>query len=306
MLEEPDALLVQQLQRDGRTAYEALGRAVGLTRTAARARVHHLLDHQVIRVVALPDTAVAGRPVVAHVSAEVSGPALAVAHAVAELPSSAFVSVTAGEYSVVAELRTADDEALATDLDRLRALPGIRAINVVRALIMVRDAYRPRRARGPVALDGIDRRIAAALERDGRMPYSQLGPLVGLSPAATRTRVQRLTRSGAIHVTVLVAAAHTGRLARAGLGITVASRPGDTAERVASLPDITYVMTGTGRYDVIAGADSASETSLLTSIDEVRHLPSVTRVHSWRHLQVVKERYAQISQPGADISRPGG
>ena len=66
MLEEIDGLLVQQLQRDGRASFQALGRAVGLTRTAARARVSRLLAAGVIKVVALPDAAVAGQAVVAH------------------------------------------------------------------------------------------------------------------------------------------------------------------------------------------------------------------------------------------------
>ena len=53
------------------------------------------------------------------------------------------------------------------------------------------------------------------------MSYADLAALAGLSAAATRSRALRLIRGGAVHVTVLVDAAHTGRLAWAGLGITV-------------------------------------------------------------------------------------
>ena len=115
MLEEIDALLVQQLQRDGRASFQALGRAVGLTRTAARARVSRLLDRGVIQVVALPDAAVTGQAVVAHLSADVTGSALAAAHAIASLPSAVFVSVTSGQFPVIADMRSPGEAALAAD-----------------------------------------------------------------------------------------------------------------------------------------------------------------------------------------------
>ena len=295
MLEELDALLVQQLQRDGRASYQALGRAVGLTRTAARARVSRLLQRGVIKVVALPDSAVTGQSVVAHVSADVAGSALAAAHAIARLPSAVFVSVASGQFPVIAVLRSPGEAALAADLDRLRSLPGMRGIEVVRALALVRDAYRPRPGRPPVSADTVDRLLISGLERDGRMSYADLAALAGLSPAATRSRVLRLIRGGAVHVTVLVDAAHTGRLARAGLGITVRGPAQAVAEQVAGLADVTYVLTGTGRFDVITAADTSSETSLLRTIEQIRVLPGVNRVQSWRHLQIVKESYPRMT-----------
>ena len=111
MLEEIDGLLVQQLQRDGRASFQALGRAVGLTRTAARARVSRLLAAGVIKVVALPDAAVAGQAVVAHLSADVTGSALAAAHGIAKLRSAVFVSVASGQFPVIADLRSPGEAA---------------------------------------------------------------------------------------------------------------------------------------------------------------------------------------------------
>jgi DNA-binding Lrp family transcriptional regulator len=296
VLEEIDTLLVQQLQRDGRASFEALGRAVGLTRTAARARVARLLDRQVVSVVTLIDTAVAGHTVVAHVSVEVTGSALAAAHAIARLPSAAFVSVTSGQFPVIADLRSAGDAALAADLDWLRARPGVRGIEVVRAVDLVRDAYRPGPARQAVSVDAVDRALIAGLERDGRMTYADLSTLAGLSAAATRARVLRLIRAGVVHVTVLVDAGQTGRLARAGLGINVSGAAREVAERIAAFDDVNYVLTGTGRFDVIAAADASSEAALLRTMEQVRGLRAVARVQSWRHLQIVKERYPKLTQ----------
>jgi DNA-binding Lrp family transcriptional regulator len=295
LLEEIDGLLVQQLQRDGRASFQALGRAVGLTRTAARARVSRLLAAGVIKVVALPDAAVAGQAVVAHLSADVTGSALAAAHGIAKLRSAVFVSVASGQFPVIADLRSPGEAALAADLDRLRALPGIRGIEIVRALTLVRDAYRPGPGHPAVSIDAVDRVLISGLERNGRMSYAELATLSGLSSAATRSRVLRLIRGGAVHVTVLVDAGHTGRLARVGLGITVHGPARAIAEKIAGLPDVTYVLTGTGRFDVVAAADTSSETSLLRTIEQIRALRGVNRVQSWRHLQIVKESYPRMT-----------
>ena len=56
---------------------------------------------------------------------------------------------------------------------------------------------------GQVQLDEIDKAIIRELQLDGRMSYAQLGPEVGLSQAAVRQRVQRLTDSKVIEVVAI-------------------------------------------------------------------------------------------------------
>jgi Lrp/AsnC family leucine-responsive transcriptional regulator len=53
-------------------------------------------------------------------------------------------------------------------------------------------------AKRPPALDRIDVRILAALQRDGRSTIQKLAELVGLSPRASLERVRRLEESGVI------------------------------------------------------------------------------------------------------------
>lgn len=48
-MDELDTRLVERLRRDGRMSMAALGRAVGLSRTATLARVRHLEEEGVIR-----------------------------------------------------------------------------------------------------------------------------------------------------------------------------------------------------------------------------------------------------------------
>ena len=51
-----------------------------------------------------------------------------------------------------------------------------------------------------IPLDDIDRSLIDALQRDGRASYADLADLVGLSPAATRLRVQRLLDAEVVQV----------------------------------------------------------------------------------------------------------
>src|SRR5690606_16179425 len=52
-LDALDRALIAELQRDGRASYRALGDAVHLAPSSARARVHRLVDTGVIRISAL-------------------------------------------------------------------------------------------------------------------------------------------------------------------------------------------------------------------------------------------------------------
>jgi Lrp/AsnC family leucine-responsive transcriptional regulator len=52
---------------------------------------------------------------------------------------------------------------------------------------------------GVVELDAIDRHILAILQRDARIPNTELADEVGLTPAPTLRRVRRLEEEGIIH-----------------------------------------------------------------------------------------------------------
>ncbi|MFV1962100.1 MAG: Lrp/AsnC family transcriptional regulator, partial [Acidimicrobiia bacterium] len=51
-----------------------------------------------------------------------------------------------------------------------------------------------------MTLDAVDKAIISHLQTDGRMPFSNLGPAVGLSPAAVRQRVLHLIEQGSMQI----------------------------------------------------------------------------------------------------------
>ncbi|WP_026406271.1 Lrp/AsnC family transcriptional regulator [Actinomadura rifamycini] len=292
MLDAVDAVLVRELQRDGRATFQALADRVGLSRTAVRARVQNLLETEVVRVVGIVHAAVVGAEATGHVSVTVDGSAREVATAVAERPAVGFAALTAGPHDLVVQVRTRDDTALAAEVDQLRSVPGVRTAEVFRSVATVRDAHTVVRELGEVTLDDIDWRLLRELQRDGRAPYTRLAHIIGLSQAATRARVVRLMRTGVIQVTGLADPRALGAAELGGFGLLVGGGLRKAAEAVAALDGVRYVATGFGRYDIVGQAEAASRAELVTVLDAVRSVPGVTVRESWHHLDVVKESYA--------------
>jgi DNA-binding Lrp family transcriptional regulator len=290
-LDAIDAELVRELQQDGRTSVQALADRVGLSRTAARARVQHLLDSGAVRVVGIVHAAVAGIGAIGHASVSYAGTSEPLLRSIAKREAATFVSRIAGQYGLVVELRTRDDTALAAELDWLRARPGVRRVDVVRIASVVKDAYSVVRGLDPVPLDELDWALIGELQRDGRAPYARLASVVGLSQAATRARVVRLVDSGSLHISGLVDSSALGVREAAGIGLRAAGDALAVAEEVAELPGLNLVVAGFGRFDVICGADAPSRAELLQVIEAVRSLRGVREAESWYHLEVVKESY---------------
>jgi DNA-binding Lrp family transcriptional regulator len=291
VLDAVDAVLVRELQADGRATFQALADRVGLSRTAVRTRVQHLLDSGIVRVVGIVHASVVGTGAIGHLAIDVDGPAQQVADAVARRPAAWFAALTVGRHPVIAEFRARDDAALADEVDAVRALPGVRSIEVFRVISVVKDAHSVVSELPDISLDEIDWRLLRELTHDGRTPYTRLAEIVGLSQAATRARAVRLMRSGVIHVTGIVDSQALGSGELAGLGVRVSSDVEAAATRIGSLSGVNYVVTGFGRHDLICGIDATSRDVLLSTLEAVRAVPGVWVTDTWQHLSVVKRIY---------------
>jgi DNA-binding Lrp family transcriptional regulator len=305
VLDGLDAALVRELQRDGRVSYQRLADLLGVSREAARARVHRLTSSGAVRVVGIVRPAVVGIAAIAHVSLAVEGPARPAALAAAARTTTSFVSCTAGGGAVVAEVRVADDAALEDEFTALREIPGVRGIEVFRCTELLQDAYSPPPgepegppgapppAHGPpAAVDGTDRILLGLLQVEGRASFAALAQRVGLSQPATRARVLRLLESGAVHVTGLVDSRALGVREAIGVGLGVRGGARAAARRAVGLPGVNYVAAGHGRFDVVCGVDAADRSALLATLDALRALPEVVRAEAWYHLDIVKETYS--------------
>lgn len=141
-------------------------------------------------------------------------------------------------------------------------------------------------------LDETDKAIIRELQVDGRMPYAQLAPLVGLSEAATRQRVNRLTERGLMSIVAVTDPLALGYGYQAMLGIQVDTDVVHTAEKLGHIPELEYVVIAAGRYDVLAEVVCTDADHLLRVIDEkIRSVTGVRTVETLTYLRIVKQQY---------------
>ena len=94
---------------------------------------------------------------------------------------------------------------------------------------------RPPRPPGskPIALDDVSKAIIEQLQGDGRRSYAEIGKAVGLSEAAVRQRVQKLTDSGVMQVVAVTDPMQLGFYRQAMIGIRVSGDTTTVAEKLA-------------------------------------------------------------------------
>ncbi len=104
-------------------------------------------------------------------------------------------------------------------------------------------------------LDATDRRLLAALQKEGRITNAELSERVNLSPSACHRRVQRLEEDGFIAGYVaLVDARRLGKPTTVFVEITLESQAEDLLDaferEVARVPDILecHLMAGSADY----------------------------------------------------------
>ena len=127
-------------------------------------------------------------------------------------------------------------------------------------------------AKRPPALDRIDVKILAALQRDGRSTIQKLAETVALSPRATLERVRRLEASGVI--AGYQAVVELGRLARpvnvfAEIILEKHANSARLEKRLATIDDVVECWEVSGTVDYMARfvcADLAAYEELISGL----------------------------------------
>jgi Lrp/AsnC family transcriptional regulator, regulator for asnA, asnC and gidA len=134
----------------------------------------------------------------------------------------------------------------------------------------------PRTAR----VDAVDRRIVAALQRDGRRPFTSIGRELGLSEAAVRQRVARLQAAGIMQVVAVA----EGRL-----------------------PEVSYLVLTAGSFDLLAEVVCQDNDHLLRLLsDDLADIEGVRDTETFMYLRLLKEAYTWSVAPEAEAEADAG
>jgi DNA-binding Lrp family transcriptional regulator len=140
-IDDLDAALIEELQLDGRTTFRELGRIVRLSPSAVATRVQRLLDSGVIKISAVEARGLGHRQLSMGVGLRLSHDDDEVIAALQAARGVDFAVRTLGRFDAVATLVEPTAGALYASLERLRALPGVTAVEAWLHLAVLKEDY---------------------------------------------------------------------------------------------------------------------------------------------------------------------
>lgn len=141
-------------------------------------------------------------------------------------------------------------------------------------------------------LDEISKRIIEELQVDGRRPYGAIGKAVGLSEAAVRQRVSRLTQAGVIQIVAVTDPMQVGLFRQAMMGLKVDGPLEPVADALAAMDETAYVIFCAGRFDLLCEVVCSDDTQLLELVsNHVRTIEGVRDVETMIYLKLRKQSY---------------
>ena len=150
---------------------------------------------------------------------------------------------------------------------------------------------RVQRTKSP-SLDDTSRSIIEQLQADGRRSYAEIGKKVGLSEAAVRQRVQKLTDSGVLQIVAVTDPVQLGFHRQAMIGVRCGGDTRELAQRLSAMPEVDYVVLTAGSFDILAEVVCENDDELIGLLNsKIRLLPGVTSTESFVYLKVAKQVY---------------
>ncbi|MEU6865701.1 Lrp/AsnC family transcriptional regulator [Streptomyces sp. NPDC046876] len=141
-------------------------------------------------------------------------------------------------------------------------------------------------------MDDIDRAILRELQADGRIPYADLGPKVGLSPSAARQRLQRLIDAKVVQVVGVTDPMAMGGQTMAMLGLRVDGDPRAVADELSRHDEIVYAVLTSGTFDLFAEVVCRRPHDLLDFVnDVVRPIEGVAAVENFPYFGIHTHRF---------------
>ncbi|MFQ6122470.1 MAG: Lrp/AsnC family transcriptional regulator [Dehalococcoidales bacterium] len=127
MMDELDRKLILELQKDGRKGYVDLASKLGVVEGTVRKRVKHLLDRNIMKIVAVPNLSELGYRFVSIMGLQVSVADLRkVATNLAQNPHVCFLAFVTGRFDLIAIIVTRSSEEYSHFWEReLSTIPGI-------------------------------------------------------------------------------------------------------------------------------------------------------------------------------------
>ncbi len=141
-------------------------------------------------------------------------------------------------------------------------------------------------------LDDVSKAIIEQLQEDGRRSYADIGKAIGLSEAAVRQRVQKLTESGAMQIVAVTDPMQLGFYRQAMIGLRCSGDTRVVADQLAAIPAVDYVVLTAGDFDILAEIVCEDDDHLISLLNsEIRAIPGVSSTETFVYLKLHKQLY---------------
>lgn len=142
LLDDVSKSIIEELQRDGRRSYAAIGKVVGLSEAAVRQRVQRLVESGVMQVVAVTDPLELGFARQAMIGIRASGSLEPIADALVSLQEVDYVVITAGSFDLLVEVVCeSDDELLSVLSSKIRTIENVVSTETFMYLQLRKQTY---------------------------------------------------------------------------------------------------------------------------------------------------------------------
>ncbi len=138
----------------------------------------------------------------------------------------------------------------------------------------------------------MDKQLVRLLGQDARQNSETLARQLNVSSATVRRKLRKLIQSGSLHIVGVVDPARFGLPLTAIIALGVAhEKLKGAAEALVNRPEITWISTTTGRFDIIARGRFASTDALSDFLtDQVAMIDGVKNSETFICLDVKKGR----------------
>ncbi|MEO6200770.1 MAG: Lrp/AsnC family transcriptional regulator [Cryobacterium sp.] len=144
----------------------------------------------------------------------------------------------------------------------------------------------------PTQLDDVSKKIIEQLQADGRRSYAEIGKAVGLSEAAVRQRVQKLTDAGVMQVVAVTDPMQLGFHRQAMIGIRATGDARKLADTLAAIPSVDYLVLTAGSFDILVEVVCEDDEELINLLNsQIRNLEGVTSTETFVYLKLHKQFY---------------
>lgn len=144
----------------------------------------------------------------------------------------------------------------------------------------------------PIQLDTVSKAIIEQLQSDGRRSYAEIGKAVGLSEAAVRQRVQKLTDSGVMQVVAVTDPMQLGFYRQAMVGIRVSGDTTTVVDKLSRITAVDYLVLTAGSFDILAEIVCENDDELIDLLNkEIRSIPGVQSTETFVYLKLQKQFY---------------